>query len=221
VKRTVMVRVSRTGIRVSHSPQDLLRLRREFERRHFVRLPKILDRNLLKIVCAAIRKSEFCERSHAGIGSNKELCLAARSTAAGLLHLLLNSEGLFQVVRDITQCRPIGCFAGRIYRVTPGCGHRDAWHSDMGDHRLVAMSINLSPSSYLGGALQMRARGSHRILRQVPNTGFGDAILFRISSDLEHRVSDVQGTASKTALAGWFKAEPSFRSMLGRGSRPA
>jgi hypothetical protein len=38
----------------------------------------------------------------------------------------------------------------------------------------------------------------------VNNTGFGDAILFRISKDLEHRVTEVVGEVAKTAYAGWF-----------------
>ncbi len=214
-----MVRVTRTGVRVSQSRRVLMRLRREFESRHFVRLPKILDDDVLKIVCGQIAREEFYERSHAGIGSNKELCLTPRSPAAGLLHILLNSEKLFQVVQEITQCGPIGCFVGRVYRVTPGCEHHDAWHSDAGNHRLVSMSINLSASPYVGGTLQMRTRESRKIVCEAPNTGFGDAILFRITTGLDHRISDVEGHAPKTAFAGWFKAEPTFRAMLERCSQ--
>lgn len=46
--------------------------------------------------------------------------------------------------------------------------------------------------------------GSEEILREVHNTGFGDALLFRISEKLTHRVQDVTGDNPKIAFAGWF-----------------
>lgn len=52
------------------------------------------------------------------------------------------------------------------------------------------------------------------ILTELENTGFGDAILFRVDKNLEHRVSELQGSAAKTALAGWFESEPDYRALL-------
>lgn len=216
-----MIRVTRGGVLAARLGRSLPRLRREFETRHFVRLPRILDPGLLRLVCSQIAEADFYERSHAGIGLNRELCLSATSPATGLLHVLLNAPALFELVRAVTRCDPIGCLVGRVYRVTPGGGHHDAWHSDCGDHRLVSMSVNLSTAAYVGGTLQMRARGSSEILCEAPNTGFGDAILFRITDELEHRISDVEGTRSKTAFAGWFKSQPTFRALLARRFREA
>ncbi|MGH7820311.1 MAG: 2OG-Fe(II) oxygenase [Candidatus Binatia bacterium] len=196
------------------------RLRARFDRAHFVRFPAVLDPDLLEIVSREIERSEFYERTHEGIGANKELCMRNRSTAGGLLHVLLNGDELFRMIEEITRSGPIGCFSGRVYRVVPGCGHRDAWHADVGEHRLVAMSINLSPTPFAGGILEIRDRRSGRIIRRVRNTGFGDAGLFRISTKLEHRITDVEGTAAKTAFAGWFQSEPTFRSMVA-GARGA
>jgi hypothetical protein len=66
------------------------------------------------------------------------------------------------------------------------------------------MSVNLSPQVYEGGALQLKLRHSDEILQEVRNTGLGDAILFRISKDLVHRVQGVTGEHPKIAFAGWF-----------------
>ena len=67
---------------------------------------------------------------------------------------------------------------------------------------------------YQGGVLMIREGETKRILTELTNTGFGDAILFSVDANLEHRVSDVEGTAAKTALAGWFESEPDYRMLL-------
>ena len=97
---------------------------------------------------------------------------------------------------------------GRVYRMIPGSGHYDSWHSDMIGHRMIGMSINLSPEPYSGGVFQLRERDSEQILYEVANTGLGDAILFRLADHLQHRITDVDGTIPKTAFAGWFQSEP-------------
>jgi hypothetical protein len=45
-----------------------------------------------------------------------------------------------------------------------------------------------------------------KLSAQVNNTGFGDVLLFRISKDLEHRVTPIMEGVPKTACAGWFLA---------------
>jgi hypothetical protein len=80
--------------------------------------------------------------------------------------------------------------------------------------RLITMSVNLSPKPYAGGILQLREERSEEILAEIANTGLGDALFFRISPELKHRVSPVEGVLPKTAYAGWFQAEPDFRAMF-------
>lgn len=212
----MIVQLSKRGIRVADSSRRVERLRADFARHHFVRLPRFLPKDLLETVSREIDRSAFYERTHAGIDDNKELCMRTNTIAAGLLHVLLNGEELFDLVERVTGCTRIGCFRGRVYRVVPGCGHRDAWHSDVARHRLVAMSINLSRRPYRGGMLQLRTAKSRRILRSIPNLGFGDAILFRIADDLEHRITDIEGVTAKTAFAGWFHSKPTFKKIVER-----
>ena len=50
----------------------------------------------------------------------------------------------------------------------------------------------------------MKRRDSDAIMQEIHNTGFGDALLFRISKQLKHRVQEVKGEIPKTAFAGWF-----------------
>ena len=79
---------------------------------------------------------------------------------------------------------------------------------------MISISINLSKDIYSGGVLQIFDCKSKKIIHEVGNTGFGDAIIFRITPNLEHMVTDVEGEVSKVAFAGWFQTEPDFHSMV-------
>ncbi|MFY9557730.1 MAG: 2OG-Fe(II) oxygenase [Blastocatellia bacterium] len=208
-----MLQITRSGPVFSGTEADLDRLRLQFHEQNFIRLLHFLAPELLTIVHARLERAQFRERIHEGIGSNKELCMEDSLTNS-LLHLLLNSQSLFQLVQAITGCVQIGSFEGRVYRNVPDQAHYDAWHDDMVEHRLIGVSINLSTAEYSGGILQIRERQTKRMIQEVTNVGLGDAIVFRLDSSLQHRISKVDGAVSKTAFAGWFKSEPEFLSLL-------
>jgi hypothetical protein len=215
-----MMQIEKSGATLSGTAEDLEQLCAQFDQQHYLRFPKLFEPALLHFVQLQIEQGEFYERIHEGIGSNKELCMT-HNRASALLLFLLNGEKLFQIIEEITRCGRIGCFEGRVYRVTPGHGHHDSWHDDMVEHRLVAMSINLSTEVYTGGVLQIRDRKSGKIVCEVANVGIGDAIIFSLSHGLQHRITEVDGTASKTAFAGWFRAKPHFLSLIKGQPEPA
>jgi hypothetical protein len=202
-----MIQVTRRGTELSSSTEALDDLRDQFERRHYFVLPGLLETELLDLIQTQIDRGEFRERVHERIDSNKELCLT-ESTAFGALLFLMNDEKLFQLIQDITGCDRIDCFEGRVYRVNARDGHHDSWHNDIGEGRLVGMSLNLSPETYSGGVLQIRNRESGTVVSEAANTGNGDAVVFRLSRELQHRITEVEGSASKTAFAGWFRSQP-------------
>ena len=191
-------------------------LRATFSRDNHVRLPSLFDAPSLELVRDELTRATFYDRVHKDLGPNLELCMHDNRGSA-LLFMLLNNDRVFRVIEAITGCAPIRNFTGRMYRMVPGQGHADDWHDDVVDERLVALSINFSEGLYIGGSLQIRDRRSERAVRSVPNLGHGDAVLFRLADHLEHRVSDIEGTAPKTAYAGWFRSNPPFLSLL----RPA
>ena len=88
------------------------------------------------------------------------------------------------------------------------------FRSDMVEHRLVSISINLSTGVYGGGHLQLKDISTGEVVHEVANTGAGDAIIFRLAPTLKHRISEVHGPVDKVALAGWFKTEPDFQTMM-------
>ncbi len=221
-----MISVGRPGVTGYSSSIEADALRSQFDKQHYLQLPGFLQPEILDLIQTHVDHGEFTERVHEGIGSNLELCMAGNSGLGALL-LCVNDEKLFQIIGEVTQCKPIRCFEGRVYRVQSGQGHHDSWHNDFGDHRLIGMSVNLSRETYAGGVLQIRERESGMMFAEIPNTKPGDAVIFRLSDTLQHRITKVEGEVAKTAFAGWFKEQPDFVSLLrargrrGTGAEPA
>jgi len=207
-----LVQLTRQGT-ICGSSETLAQLRIQFEQQHYFRLPQLIEPALLDVVQKQIDGGEFYERVHACIGSNKELCLR-ENAASGALLFLINDEKLFEIIQQLTECETIRCFDGRIYRANPGHGHYDSWHNDIGDDRLVGLSINLGREEYSGGVLQLRGSDSEETVSEIANVRAGDAVVFRLARSLQHRISEVTGSTSKTAFAGWFKAQPHFSQLL-------
>jgi hypothetical protein len=212
------LRLTRSGIAFNGALSDLDRLREEFERHHCIRIPGLVEPGLLALIQQHVHDSEFYERLHPGVG--RELCLNHNKTV-GLLHFITNNPDLFWIVRKLTGCGRIGCFAGRVYRMAPDHSHYDSWHSDAIEHRMVALSINLSTAVFTGGSLQIRDLRTNQEACNITNTGFGDGILFRISNLLQHRLTAVGGHTPKTTFAGWFKSEPEYPYVRARIDNPA
>jgi hypothetical protein len=206
-----MITIHNSGMDFSLTQEQLQHLREAFQQNHFIRLPRILSTELLEEFSLRITNGEWEEKVHDSIGL--EVCLSDKGIVA-LLNFLLNDQSLFRLVEQITGCNKIGSFSGRVYRMAPDSGHYDSWHTDVGEHRLLALSINLGKEPYEGGVLEIRHHRSSSNCTRVPNTGFGDAVLFRLAEGLEHRVTNIEGRVPKTAFAGWFKTQPDFWSSL-------
>jgi hypothetical protein len=128
------------------------------------------------------------------------------NSASALLHFLMQDPELLSLIREITDCSQIGRFEGRIYRMYPDTGQHANWHRDLADGRLVAVSVNLSEEPFEGGGLEMRDWTTKAAHAKAPRLQLGDALVFRLADDLEHRVNEVTGRNPKTAFAGFFFA---------------
>ena len=122
----------------------------------------------------------------------------------------MNNRRLFHTIEEITQCPPIGNFFGRLHSSVPGGNHHIAWHGDNTDHRLLGLTIDLSISDYDGGLFQLRQKDSKEIICEVARKQAGDAFIFRISPDLQHRLTVIERDGPRTVGVGWFRAQPDF-----------
>ncbi len=213
-----MLWLAKNGPQFTGSLDDLENLRSRFEQRHVIHLPGFLEPKLLDLIQDALKNTEFQPINQV---TGTEL-RTVDTTSYYALELLMNSPKLLSIFQQITARDTIACFNGRIYRRLPSPEYDQHWHTDLGgDGRLVAVSINLSSDVYSGGVLQIRNSRSQEILCETPNTGFGDALIFKLDPNLEHRITPVQGNVPKTAMAGWFKSKPEARSLFARGVSPS
>jgi hypothetical protein len=196
-----MLQLTRKGLFL-HRQIDVLRDR--FATNHCVVLEKLLEPALLEKVQRQIGHAQWLSSTFDDFGTEFTI---DDPMSIRLLLFVLNMPEFLNVIRIITDCAQISDFSGRVYRMVAGPQHQLSWHSDTKDpQRLVGFSLNLSTDIFRGGTFELRDRWTLAPLAQVNNTGFGDALLFRISNDLQHRVTEVVNEVDKTACAGWFRA---------------
>jgi hypothetical protein len=213
-----LIQLTRKGVVFCGTQEDLDSLRKQYLRDNYVILPRLYTPELLEEIVQRVEAALFLPRDHDGIGL--EFCMADRTTTA-FLTFFPNNPAFLRLIEQITGHPQIGEFTGRVYRMTASDGHYDHWHNDTSHDRAATMSVNLSRKTFGGGALQMKRRDSDEILHEIRNTGFGDALLFRISADLVHRVQGVTGDIPKTAFAGWFVEGEDFLPNLRKRALPS
>jgi hypothetical protein len=199
----MMLQLTKNGVALQG---ELDTLRERFSANHCVVLEKLIEPALLKNLQRRIEQAKWRNTTYENVGT--EFTLEDPVTVHILLFLLNRSEFL-DAIRIITGCEEITDFLGRVYRLTAGPQSQLSWHTDIDntvEQRHAALSINLSSDVYSGGTFELRDRLTKAPLAQINNTGFGDALLFRVSNNLEHRVTEVVDKVEKTAFAGWFRA---------------
>jgi hypothetical protein len=206
-----LVQLTRTGAVRCGSAADFAAARAQFERRHALTLTQLIHPDLLALLRRRLAEEGFSHKLNKGIGTELRLPSGALS---GGIEFLTNDPVLFDAIQDLTGCAEIGCYRGRVYRMLPGAGHASDWHSDMSGGRMITMSVNLSDEVFDGGDLQIRYSDTKEIVAHLRNTGFGDAVIFRIDARLEHQVLPLEGAVPRSAYAGWFLAEPDYEAML-------
>ena len=211
-----LIQITRSGTIFSGHEENLKQMSLEFNKNHYIKLPKLIETKLLSYIEPYIEKGEFIDTINKnGIGLESWI---KENPASHLLHFLANDQKLYKLIEEITGCRKIGCFDGRIYHVVSSRKDFDKWHDDNGKTRMITMSINLSKSVYNGGVLLIRDADTLEILHEIKNTGYVDAIIFQISPHLEHMVTDVDGEISKVAFAGWFQETPDYNLLIKKKS---
>ncbi len=206
-----MIQIGKTVSIYAPTKKQSDSFRRCFEQKHYVYLSGFLELSLLKEIQRKLRTGSFYERTHPNHAV--ESCLRDDTTSE-LLNFLTNDSRLFQLMRSIADCEPIGCLAGRAFRMEPLKNHYDYWHSDIFPGRLLAFSLNLTEGPYEGGLLQIKEKKTGKIVAEVKHEKPGDAIVFRIHPDLRHRVTEVRGSAPRMVYAGWFRSSPNFMDLV-------
>jgi len=205
-----MIQITRLGLAFTGTDADIELLRRDFARDHFLLLKNFLHPDILSLIRPFLERAEYSPAKYKHVGSELRM---EPNPAFDTLSFLANDAKLFGLLETITGCGSIGCFSGRVYKLIPDPRHNFEWHDDLSEaSRLVAISINLTEGLFRGGVFQIREARSGRITGEVANAGLGNAVLFGISKDLQHRVTGIEGDTPRTSFSGWFKSGPGLHS---------
>jgi hypothetical protein len=211
-----MIQVSQNGLLIGND-LTIIDLQEEFASKHCIVLPRFIEEKLLQKMMDNLQGASFEEKIHISEENTPfatDQSLQGNNIVLHQLHMLLNNKALFKLIENIAQIHGVLGFSGRIYSNLPGLGHHLDWHDDTVDKsRMVGISINLSKEKYTGGVFQLRSRNAEEFLKEVPCGNPGDAHIFRVSPQLQHRVTETEGIYPRTAAAGWFISE-SFSGIL-------
>jgi len=114
-----------------------------------------------------------------------------------------NDPRLLEFVQTITGSPPLTKCIGRVFRLFPMADDLP-WHTDAEGGRLADLIIHLSPVQHEGARFEMRDKQTQAIFNTVDKMEFGDALLIRISPNIEHHYKAVTGTVPKVTFSGWF-----------------
>ena len=161
----IAIQIQRKGLALDRA--QIRKLSAEFRDSHWVRLPQLLEPPILDFLQARLDNSQWETMSHGKIG---EEYIANDLPATSLLHFAMNRPKFRAVVEEITGCKSLRWFRGRVYRMVAEAGHHDNWHDDVDHSNEVAMSLNLSRNLFRGGLFTLRERDSKRVVARVANT---------------------------------------------------
>ena len=211
-----MIVVDRKRTRWTGTDSDWDRLGREVRERTCVHLPGFLDHRLLDEVRGLLEESVFARHRHGDLSIDERL---QPGRLSALLTFVLNDPALLGLVERLVDAGPLHGFDGTVYRLVPGAGHFDSWHSDSGSNRRAAISINLNRDVVATAPLQIRRRDSDAIDYEFANAVPGDAVLFAVDDDHVHRIKPVDGVPARVACAGWFHSGKDIRARLDESAR--
>lgn len=210
-----MLQISKTATTVNLSDQELLRLQKQWQEKHFIHLPGLIEPGLLEGVRKALGRGTFLKQKHEGVDATESVL--KRDSTITMLEMMAGEPTFSNAISNITGAKPVGHFLGRVYNISKS--DHDDWHDDAGADYLMAMSINFSPKPYKGGYLELRDKETKKIFGNVQNLGPGDALIFEISKDLEHKITPVKGNHPKIAFAGWFSPQPHYEDHMSEAIR--
>ena len=202
-----LLRVGKKSVDIVGSPVDIEAAREELDRRHCIKLSGFVAPDLLDEIRTGLLDAPF--RHNVDPTRSVSATLVEGALFMRLL-LMANDDRVRGIISSLAGI-PLPGFYGRFYRRLPG--DTNYWHTDCVEDRALALSVNLSDGNYGGGALEIRPIDAPDRATLFPNDVPGDALLFRVRADLEHRQGDVTGTVPKVAYAGWFRRETAFRSL--------
>lgn len=203
-----MIRITQAGI--AARPDAVDQLRAEFAATGCAMLPGFLSPPVLRVLTKQLEKGRFEVTEEVGresghvLGTTFKMPQAEPAVVA--LNFILNSPALLDLAARVADSPPLASFVGRLHRTAANSGQHIDWHGDIADFRAVGLDINLSSEDYQGGLFQIRGPDL-QVRREIGSWFAGDAFLFRIMDNWQHRLTHVE-SGLRTVGVGWFRTQP-------------
>lgn len=205
-----MIKFTSGGVEITASPERLTEASEEFERRKLMYLPGLLSEELADTVRVGIERDGFGEPDASGDSAYRGAYQGGKvgedlrsGPVAQVIEDRTNDRRLLDFVQTITGSPPLTRCIGRVFRLFP-MDDDLPWHTDAEGGRLADLIIDLSAVPHEGARFEMRDARTQDIFNVVDEMAFGDALLIRISPDIEHHYKAVTGSIPKVTFSGWF-----------------
>lgn len=202
----------RIGAGATELSSDLGVARAEFAATRSLACHDAFAPDVLAGVLRLLGRSRFVSDTVERMGHRE---IEAPEIAGTAIALLLNRAPLFRWLEAVTGCGPIATVAGRVVQTLPRAGDELVWHDDTGaDRRWLGVTVALDSPPYDGGAFEMRMADpgldpgpdpdDRALLRRHTHDRPGSALIFEVSTRLEHRVLPLTAGGPRRVFTGWF-----------------
>lgn len=214
-----MIQLTSGGVEIMDG--SLEDLKRDFNIKKSVRICNFLSQDICTLFTEYLNDPTLEKKvdiSKAGNTIAQEFSLVNAEYILKILFILLNRTKLFKAIEYITDINEISGFDGRIYLMDNREECFDTWHNDIDPigNRLVGLSLNLSIRPFEGGVFSIRNSKSKELYNTIEWEGQGEVHLFKIESNLEHKVSSVTSQNPRIAYAGWFLGNLTSQEIMNR-----
>lgn len=202
------MQLTRSGITATAT--ELENLKHKFAQHPLITLPNFLDQDLKNLTIKLLEKAVFFDYLHDKTGHiiARDDAVAAHDPLFLMYQLLLNDNRLLKTFRTLSGCEDLAWGQFRVFRSSASSQHFDSWHQDLsGGQKQLGFAIVLSPQPFEGGVFQLARKRDRSLLGEVDQKQLGDAHLFRIHQDLEHRATAITGEHPRIVCAGWFRSD--------------
>lgn len=186
------------------SADDEAALAARFASSRAINLPGLLAPELLQQLSGLLQAADFAPET---VGKFGRRTVAKPDRTAAVIRFVLGRATLYRWLEQLTGCRALGGVTGDVVQMRQSEDEWLTWHNDLNDtDRVLGVTVNLGEAAYRGGDFEMRRKGEAALCCRHHHSEPGEALVFEVSSAVQHRVTPVIEGGPRTIFAGWFMA---------------
>ena len=163
-----------------------------------------IQRDFLALLFDVLARAEFRSDRVEGLGHRE---IEKPALAGRAISLALNRRTLLDWIATVARCGRLGSVEGRVVQTALRPDDRLRWHDDLedtGTQRRLGITIGLSNQAYDGGLFELREKDMHTALFHHRHVEPGQALIFDVAPDVEHRLCPITAGGPRRVYTGWF-----------------